>query len=695
MSKKIYALITSLLFSAVAISFLPLPSVADDCQGSQCQVTFNFTGSAQTWQVPSGASNITFDIQGASGGRGGGLGGRITGTLVGNFSQLQIMVGGAGRTGMLADGGFNGGGRSGGNRTNEGSGGGASDIRTSGSLDSRLVVAGGGGGTGGYSGGPGGHGGGESANTGQSGQGGGGGGGSQSSGGQPGFNNGGMLAATAGSFGLGGNGGTSWNAGGGGGGGGWYGGGGGGSDDDDCCADGGGGGGGSSYAAPSMTRNIEHTIGYRFGDGVVIIRYELVPQLVSFQGEQIDSDSVVFIFEYSLQPQGLEVTDFTVSESGCQISNFVLAGNRATITLDQCESSPQLLVSPGAFSVFSAEPQATLSATVALDQTPPQINFSASSSSLSNLVLTGEVLDALQNLSTESVTVSGCQIVGITASPALSIGLSDCAEGEAIITIAKAALSDQFGNISDTISHAVVFDYSAPVIFWQRPSISGSETFALRAVLQSNEPFSLSNNAIQVSGSASSCSQLVTNEIHQSIFEFQGCPAGELVLSVTPGSITDSLGNIGPASTVSLAVTLAAPIVPAPQQPTAQEPWQPVAPEVVVTESESVQEPETDSEDVSTSQQIENEPLVEGFSAGLTEEDSSQAQEPSPVAPTSEVDSDSAFEAQPVFLETKRDSQPESKFWLGLLGVVLALSLGGVGALVLRLSENNRSRTVK
>ncbi|MFM1784753.1 MAG: hypothetical protein RLZZ579_1030, partial [Actinomycetota bacterium] len=85
MPKKIYACITSFLFSAIAISALPLPSSADDCQGSQCQVTFSYTGTAQIWQVPTAASNITFDVQGAQGGRGGGWGGRVTGSLIGNF----------------------------------------------------------------------------------------------------------------------------------------------------------------------------------------------------------------------------------------------------------------------------------------------------------------------------------------------------------------------------------------------------------------------------------------------------------------------------------------------------------------------------------------------------------------------------------------------------------------------------------
>ena len=235
--------------------------------------TFSFTGAQQTYTLPSGVSSLQFDLYGASGGR-GGAGGRVTGTLSSiSGGVLYIYVGGQGTEGATAPGGFNGGGATTGNRGNEGSGGGATDIRMSGtSLNNRVVVAGAGGGSGGYAGAPGGMGGGLIAEGGGSGQGGGGGGGTQTAGGSAGYSNGGSPA-TSGSFGIGGTGGFSWNAGGGGGGGGWYGGGGGGPDDNSCCSDGGGGGGGSSYARSDITSNVVHTQGVRTGDGEAILSY--------------------------------------------------------------------------------------------------------------------------------------------------------------------------------------------------------------------------------------------------------------------------------------------------------------------------------------------------------------------------------------------------------------------------------------
>ena len=118
----------------ISVFLIPLPASAEPvCEGDSCEIVFAYTGDVQLWSPPSGATNIQFDLIGASGGRGGG-GGRVTGTLSGVPETLLIYIGGAGSEGANASGGFNGGGAAGGNRGNEGSGGGASDIRTGSSL---------------------------------------------------------------------------------------------------------------------------------------------------------------------------------------------------------------------------------------------------------------------------------------------------------------------------------------------------------------------------------------------------------------------------------------------------------------------------------------------------------------------------------------------------------------------------------
>ena len=121
--------------------------------------TFDYTGAEQTWTVPDGVTQVTLDVFGAQGGNeaaDGGNGGRATATItVTPGETLTIVVGGQGHSpfsGGDALGGFNGGGNGGAPNglptAYYGSGGGgASDVRISGTdLVHRVIVAGGGGG---------------------------------------------------------------------------------------------------------------------------------------------------------------------------------------------------------------------------------------------------------------------------------------------------------------------------------------------------------------------------------------------------------------------------------------------------------------------------------------------------------------------------------------------------------------------
>jgi hypothetical protein len=246
--------------------------------------TYTGTGAEQTFVVPAGVTSLTVTATGAAGGLGqtfyrgtipGGNGGVVTAPLtVAPASTLFVEVGGGD--------GFNGGG-SGSQwfQRYTGNGGGASDVRTvsrtdAGTLDSRLLVAGGGGGAGGEgltlgftsttpNGGVGGSAGAQGASGESQGTYGG------AAGGQPGTASAGGAGApgvvrsgTSGGQGVGGNGaqygagagqvngnGGDYGGGGGGGGGGWFGGGGGGGGTGYVASSGGGGGGGGSSYVPT------------------------------------------------------------------------------------------------------------------------------------------------------------------------------------------------------------------------------------------------------------------------------------------------------------------------------------------------------------------------------------------------------------------------------------------------------------
>jgi hypothetical protein len=297
--------VAAAMLAACGGSQLPMgaPSVIGEAQSHH--QTFDYTGKKQTFKVPAGVKLITVDARGAAGGGSysghqGGLGGRVTAELpVTPGESLTIFVGGSTDG---ASGGYNGGGRgisftlSGSNVISYG-GGGATDIRESGTaLNDRILVAGGGGGLGNGEfagvGGSGGLGGGEVAGNGAEGEGskgrhgyhcyfygGGGGGGTQHDGGRGGRNSCDGRGGADGALGDGGNGGEGSSAGGGGGGGGgYYGGGGGGGgtfrQSQQYSGSSGGGGGGSSYAEP-RAQKYRNWRGWKsaIGSGRVVISW--------------------------------------------------------------------------------------------------------------------------------------------------------------------------------------------------------------------------------------------------------------------------------------------------------------------------------------------------------------------------------------------------------------------------------------
>ena len=261
-------------------------------------VTFDFTGSQQTFTVPSCVTQLTVTAEGAEGAKAvsgqayiPGKGGRALGVLdVTSGDTLYIFVGGSN--------GYNGGGAGWSGSSKVCNGGGASDVRVGGTaLQNRVIVGAGGGGVSGESNwGNGGNGGGgqcgsnycggakgtgygftasdgglEGGAAGSSGHGGPGGGGGLQSGGHGARVSGDSAVAGTGTLGNGGDGAGNSSCcasyGIAGGGGGFYGGGG---VAGSCCG-GGGAGGGSSWTG--ILTDPEFVAGTRSGNGVVTINW--------------------------------------------------------------------------------------------------------------------------------------------------------------------------------------------------------------------------------------------------------------------------------------------------------------------------------------------------------------------------------------------------------------------------------------
>ena len=131
--------------------------------------TYSYTGSNQTFTVPTGLTSFVVDIKGAGGGNqgnagAGGNGGRTQGTRTATAGQSYIII--VGEKGKLSSGSsFGGGGSYTAGNGNGGGGGGLSGIFLTSYTHGNSVAIAGGGGGGAYGGATGGHGGGTSGNN--------------------------------------------------------------------------------------------------------------------------------------------------------------------------------------------------------------------------------------------------------------------------------------------------------------------------------------------------------------------------------------------------------------------------------------------------------------------------------------------------------------------------------------------------
>lgn len=247
----------------------------------QNTITFNYTGTQQSWVIPADVTRIGIEIVGAQGGgTNAGKGGKVTAELaVTSGATLIIVVGGQPTNANAVYGGGGVGGSNSATTTRNGfAGGGLSGIYlTSISQANALAIAGGGGGNSGLSSQIGGSAGAPNgANGGQGNYGGyqeGGRGATQSAGGARGVSiDPATSNSTAGTALNGGTGGSinssTWTAGGGGGAG-YFGGGGGAGGGSSVGA----GGGGSSFVNSAVAFNIVYTSGFNTGNGKIIISY--------------------------------------------------------------------------------------------------------------------------------------------------------------------------------------------------------------------------------------------------------------------------------------------------------------------------------------------------------------------------------------------------------------------------------------
>ena len=434
--------------------------------GQTVTCTYPFTGAPESWTVPAGVTQATFQLVGAPGGRSGGAsfahvnGGRGAdrkATLsLSPGADVVITVGGPGGTDGRETAGFNGGGggRLVGNSFGlAGGGGGATDIRIGGTaLTDRVLVAGGGGGGGSHAAGPGPIGmggtaggvGGDADTNGFSAPpngraNGGGGGASGNTGGQGGAAGGGFDSNPGGNGSLGQGGtvaeGRGDNGSGGGGGGGYVGGGGGGAGGQDIVTDvaagGGGGGGGSSFASASAT-NVTLTTDTTNVPKVVITYVDTVAPGVTInqaagQADPTSSNPVLFSVNFSEPVTGFTSQDVTLSgTANLNSASVTVSGGPSsyTVSVAGLAGNGTVIATIGANLVSdlggngnTASTSTDNSVTVNFDSTPPLITPNVAGTLgnngwyVSNVTVSWTVMDNESTITSQS----GCGTENVTS----------------------------------------------------------------------------------------------------------------------------------------------------------------------------------------------------------------------------------------------------------------------------------------
>lgn len=417
--------------------------------------TFTYTGAVQNFTIPLCVSQVTITCYGAQGAAGatggngslggnGGLGAVVSGvyTVTAPNPVFNIFVGGAG---LLGVGGYNGGGN-GGLNSNAGAGGGSSDVRVGGILNTnRVIVAGGGGGGGNggcltatVTGGNGGFGGGGNGANGTTavttgGNAGGGFGGVGITGGTlgigcPSFS--GLAGANGSTLGIGGAGGNGQTCcctaivGGGGGGGGYIGGGagGGGSAGTSACSGndkgaGGGGAGGTNFFGPSITTTLSAINGTNTGNGQVVISYNVAtPTIV------VNSGAVCVGQSFTMVPTG--ATSYTFSSGSAVVtptSNASYSVTGSTIPGCIATNTAVSTIAVNALPVLSATSNASL---ICVGQTA-SLTAGGANTYTWNTAATSSVIAVSPSVTT-SYSVTGTNTNGCNNSATITQSVSAC-----------------------------------------------------------------------------------------------------------------------------------------------------------------------------------------------------------------------------------------------------------------------------
>jgi hypothetical protein len=343
-----------------------------------------------------------------------------------------------------------------------------------------------------------------------------------------------------------------------------------------------------------------------------VLSFSLVPEVTSLTLHQISSNSAAADIVFSTAIDSLPVTALKLIHAECYI-DVIGSGATYQIELNECDSDlVGLEILPHSISNGSSGPSIGQVVELSLDQTAPEIKLGYGSgfSTTTSAILTGSILDAVNEPSEESFSVSGCEGLELISSTPLQLRIFDCQQGEVSVTLSADAFWDQWGNSSpgESLVFPIWIDSVGP-----EPRFSLVESSAESALIQISELQETWHALVAIDSGATNCNVEYLNQF----VSLSDCEPGQVALSIQAETFADDYGNRGPVqpqffvhefvATVVMAPEPAATLPSLPQSDPDQSEPVSSAPEVVALEPivetpvlapEPQPSPETDRDDL-------------------------------------------------------------------------------------------------
>lgn len=320
-------------------------------------------------------------------------------------------------------------------------------------------------------------------------------------------------------------------------------------------------------------------------------------------------------FSEPIAPASLVAADFANGASAPVASSCVFApvvsadGRSAVVTVTGCGTGnllPQLSDSSGkTFSdlagnvsattaiKLTATASATTPLTIVVDRSPatatlvasPNTSPTAAADLTYNLTFNEAVTGLTASDFTNAGTATGCVFAPATANPAAGaavvVTVSGCSSGTVVLTLASGSVNDLVGTASpaaNLVAAGLTVDKTGPTVTLTSATTASTNASAITLVATFNEPTSNIVAAdFENAGTATGCvfapaAATASNAVNLLV---TGCSEGTLQPRLKAASVTDALGNTGPAVASALAspITIdksapAATIVPVTVSPT-------------------------------------------------------------------------------------------------------------------------------